>query len=422
LNVTISPCRTISGEITAPPSKALTHRALIAGLLSNGITELVNPLHCDDTHATSNAVRALGAKVDFETGKWNVLSRGVISAPQNPVDCGQSGVTLRFLLPIASVTGERVMLRANETLIRRPLKALQDALKQLGVDVVVDGHNVIVDGSPKGGVVSIRGDVSSQFISGLLLAGSVMEDGLDLQLTTPLESKNYVALTLEVMKQHGILSESNPEMTQIRIRSGQRYSPFKHVVHGDYSSAAFLLAAAAVTQSEVLVHDLLESQGEPDAVLLQILTHMGATVRFLDDAVILEGTDLKGVQADVHDCPDLGPILAVLGCYADGDTTIMEASRLRYKESDRLEAITVELSALGVEISEKTDRLIVRGPCSPRGGVVQSHNDHRIAMALSVAALGADGDVTIKNAECVSKSYPNFFHDLKSLGVSVIER
>lgn len=422
MNVTIRPCRALSGEVRAPPSKAHTHRALIAGLLSDGITEVVNPLQCNDTSATSNAIRALGADVRCESDRWIVSSGGTVNQPASPIDCKESGVTLRFLIPIVALIGKKVLLRGDDNLIRRPLKPLEDALKQLDVNVAVRGNDVIVEGPPAGGVVSIRGDVSSQFVSGLLFAGSRMEDGLELTLTTPLESRSYVTLTLEVMKQHGIKSKVTHDAAKINIASGQRYSPFKHVVNGDWSSAAFMLAASEVTHSPVIVRDLRQSQNEPDAAFLQILSQMGVTAHTVEDGFVLEAAHLKGARIDIRECPDLGPILAVMGCYAQGETSITGAARLRYKESDRLSTITSELNALGVSISETDDGLAVIGPSLPRGGEVQSHSDHRIAMALSVAALGATEPITIRNAECVNKSYPKFFEDLRSLGVEAVER
>jgi 3-phosphoshikimate 1-carboxyvinyltransferase len=417
----VRPHHLLSGEITAPPSKAITHRALIAALLSDGITQLVNPLECDDTNATANAATALGAKVNRETSSWNVESNGTVGAPRHPINCGESGVTLRFMIPIVSLTGRRVSLMSSQNLMRRPIQPLEEALKQLKVNVIVEGNSILVDGRPKGGTASLRGDVSSQFVSGLLFAGSLMDKGLSLQLTTPLESKNYVALTIEIMKQHRVEVESNPEMTQINVASGQKYFPTKHIIHGDYSSAAFILAAAAVTGSTVRIHDLRQSQSEPDATILQILSQMGASTKFLKDDVVLEGDHLKGTSVDIHDSPDLGPILSVLACYSEGETHITGAARLRYKESNRLATITSELGVLGAKITQTENELIIQGPSRLLGGVVRSHNDHRIAMALTIAALGASTDVIITDAECISKSYPNFFGDLKSLGVEILE-
>jgi 3-phosphoshikimate 1-carboxyvinyltransferase len=248
----------------------------------------------------------------------------------------------------------------------------------------------------------------------------MMEEGLRLELISPLESRSYVSLTIDTMKRHGIEVKSNYEMSLFDVSSGQRYRPATHRIPGDYSSAAFAMSAAAITDSKLLVRDLQKADSEPDSVVVEILSQMGVQASFLREGVLVEGGRPKAIKVDLRDCPDLGPVMAVLGCYAEGETRITGAGRLRYKESDRLAAVTSELRALGAEIVVTDDGLIASGPCSLRAGVVHSHGDHRIAMALSVAAIGAKDQVVIKDAECVSKSYPNFFNDLRSLGVEVV--
>lgn len=421
MKVTIIPTANLSGEITAPPSKAQTHRAVVAGLLSEGTTTIVNPLSCDDTEATANAVSALGARLSRREHTWRILGTGRPRTPASEIHCGESGVTLRFMIPIVSLAGGKSTLLGKESLMRRPLEPMVDAMRELGVKLNVERGAVRVNGGPpKGGTIRIRGDLSSQFISGLLLAGPNLENGLRLELVSPLESRNYVSLTTETMQRHGIKVQANSEMTRFEIVPGQRYLPTDHRIAGDFSSAAFAISAAAITNSRVLVHGLSQSSEEPDAVLLSILSQMGVRIRFQDDGVLVEGGELKATSIDLRECPDLGPVAAVLGCYAEGETRISGAARLRYKESDRLAAITSELGSLGADIIEREDGWIVRGPSSLTGGEVRSHGDHRIAMALSVAALGANSKIAIEDAECVSKSYPNFFEDLRSLGVDVI--
>jgi len=423
LNVTITPKRVLSGEITAPPSKAHTHRALFAGLLSEGVTKIENPLSCDDTQATARAISALGARLEQNPESWRVQGKGRPTGPAGEIQCGESGVTLRFTIPIAALTGTRVTLRGRESLMRRPLEPLAEAVNQLGIRMVAERDVIRLEGGPPGGGnVRIRGDVSSQFISGLLLAGPLMENGLNMELTSPLESRNYVSLTVETMKRHGIKVETNTEMSRFDIAPAQKYKATAHQIPGDYSSAAFVMSAAAITESKVLVRGLSWANSEPDAVFVEMLSQMGAETSFSGGCVSIEGERLKAANIDVRDCPDLGPIIAVLGCHADGKTQITGAARLRYKESNRLSAIASELSALGADIIETDGGLIVSGPTPLTGGVVHSHGDHRIAMALSVAALGAHDNVVIKDAECVSKSYPNFFDDLRLLGVEVVER
>jgi len=421
LKVTIVPTANLSGEIAAPPSKAQTHRTLVAGLLSEGTTTIANPLSCDDTEATANAVSALGARLSRMEHTWRILGTGRPRTPASEINCGKSGVTLRFMVPIVSLVRGRSTIVGEEALMRRPLAPLADAMRQLGVKMTVERNAVQVEGGPpKGGAVRIRGDVSSQFISGLLLAGPSLEIGLRLEIIPPLESRSYVSLTTETMQRHSIKVQANSEMSRFEIAPGQRYLPAEHVIAGDFSSAAFPVSAAAITNSKVFVHGLSRTSQEPDAVLPSILSQMGVRIRFQEDGVLVDGGELKATSIDLRECPDLGPVAAVLGCYAEGETRISGAVRLRYKETDRLAAMASELGSLGADIIERKDGWIVRGPSSLTGGEVRSHGDHRIAMALSVAALGANSEITIVDAECISKSYPNFFEDLRSLGVDVI--
>jgi len=423
LNVSITPTRTISGEVKAPPSKARTHRALFAGLLSSGRTVVHNPLSCNDTKATANAVSSLGARLEFGMERWSVEGNGVPCPPRDGIECGQSGVTLRFTIPIASLVGSEVRLKGSEGLMHRPLGPLIEAMGQLGVEVGVVGDEVRVkSGPPTGGRVRLPGNVSSQFISGLLLAGPLMNDGLEVELVTPLESCDYVSLTIETLKQHGIDVQTERGMSFFHVTPRQTYRATAHTIPGDYSSAAFLISAAAVTRSKLLITGLPPQESEPDSAFLNVLAQMGVVPEFSSEGLRVEGRRLKAAKVNIKNCPDLGPVLAVLGTYADGQTEITGAERLRFKESDRLAAITSELRTLGAKVEETDDSLLVSGPSALNGGTVESHDDHRIAMALAVAALNANNEVTIHGAECVNKSYPTFFDDIRALGVGVVER
>ena len=422
MDVTITPTQTISGTVTAPSSKAQTHRALFAALLSNGRTTIQNPLSCDDTQATANSITSLGASLDITKDRWVVNGSGKPRTPTRAIECGESGVTLRFTIPIASLTGAEVQLNCAEALTRRPLEPLIESMRELGIEVAASSSGVRVRGrSPKGGSVHIRGDVSSQFISGLLLAGPLMPNGLELNLSSKLESRGYVSLTVNAMNHHGIRVEPNNTFTKLSISAGQSYNGATHLIPGDYSSAAFPIVAAAITNSKILIRGLAKDSNEPDSIITQILSRMGIETRYATEGLMVEAGSLKAARVNISDCPDLGPVIAVLGCYAEGVTEVVGAGRLRYKESDRFNAITTELKALGAQVTTTEDQLTIRGSTSLKGGSVDSHGDHRIAMALSVAALHAENPVTIHNAECISKSYPAFFNDLRSLGVRVVE-
>jgi len=265
LIASIKPTKALQGAVRAPPSKARTHRALFAGLLSKGTTEIHNPLSCDDTYATANVVSSLGAKLDCGTERWSIRGVGKLSAPRGIIDCGESGVTLRFTVPISSLLDDDVRLRGREGLIRRPLRPLVDAMGQLGIRVDVDEFEVRVHAGPaKGGRVQIPGNVSSQFISGLLFAGPLMIEGLRIEVTSHLESRGYVSVTIEELKRHTIAVETNSDMSFFSISPHQIYRPAQHLIPGDYSSAAFLMAAAAVTRSRVIITGLPEQSEDPD--------------------------------------------------------------------------------------------------------------------------------------------------------------
>jgi len=423
LNVLINPTRSLSGKVRAPPSKAQTHRALFAGLLSKGATIIRNPLTCDDTTASAKAVSSLGAIVHLDRESWKVEGDGMPHPPLGTIECGESGVTLRFTIPIVSLVGVDVNLSGSAGLMRRPLQPLIEAMKQLGVGIHSAGLEVRVKAaSTKGGKVRIPGNVSSQFISGLLFAGPFMKEGLEVNVTSPLESRGYLALTIETLKQHGINVQKNSEMSIFQVAPWQTYSSADHTIPGDYSSAAFLMSAAAVTGSRITITGLAPGETDPDSALLRILTQMGVRSRFSSDGLHVEGGPLKASEVNISDCPDLGPVIAALGTCAEGKTKITSAERLRYKESDRLEAMASEIRNLGGEVKMTDDGLVVSGRTILRGGTVESHDDHRIVMALAVAALNAAEPVTIRNAQSVSKSYPAFFDDLRSLGVEVTER
>jgi 3-phosphoshikimate 1-carboxyvinyltransferase len=362
----------------------------------------------------------MGAKVSGSSVQ-TVESNGIPQVPRKVINCGESGVTLRFVVPILALSGTAARLTARNSLLRRPIEPLANALKQIDVELVVKNGVIELTGSPQdGGTVSISGDVSSQFVSGLLFSGFLMKNGLTLKLTSRLESRNYVLLTVEILRRHGAKIIMNRSLTKFQVLSGQLLLPTTHRISGDFSSASYFLSAAAITGSTLTV-DNLQQTIEPDAVFVEILERMGIMTRVNENEVIVQRGKLTATDVDVSECPDLGPIIAVLACFAEGKTTITGARRLRYKESDRLSSIRSELFSLGADITETEDGLILNGPVNLRGGTVKSHNDHRIAMALSIAALRGREEIVIEGVECVNKSYPRFFDDYRSLGVEAIE-
>ena len=426
-DVTVRKAERLKGEVCAPPSKAYTQRMLIAAALSHGTSQLSGPLVSDDTEAALRAVRALGAEVTLAEDCWTVEGAQPLKGAQEPIDCGESGATLRFMIPVAALAPEPSVFVFGESLERRPVAPLLQSLKQLDAEAhqqrLGDKASIRVQGGGiAGGKTTIRGDVSSQFISGLMFACPMAQVETEITLTTPLESKGYVKMTKAVLAEHGVNMHLSERFDHIRVPANQTYKPCRHRVPGDFSSAAFLLAAAAVTRSGVSVKNLDPDTVQGDKAILGVLKRMGVNGKVCPDHVEVEGEGglLEAVGMDVRDIPDLVPVCAVLACYAKGTSKIHDAYRLRYKESDRLLSLYLELKKMGAQIVMSESSLTVKGPCSLRGAVIDPHNDHRIAMACAVAALGASGETRIQNAECVRKSYPKFFSDLRELGVDVV--
>jgi 3-phosphoshikimate 1-carboxyvinyltransferase len=424
--VTLRKAEKLRGEVYAPPSKAYTQRMLIAAALSSGTSKIAEPLLSEDTEATLRAVKALGAKVTAKDDCWTVTGANPLKGAEEPIDCGESGATLRFMIPIAALAAEPSVFVFGKSLEQRPLEPLLNSLKQLGAEAHIQRRGGraqvhVSGGGIAGGKATIRGDVSSQFVSGLMFACPKARTNTEITLTTPLESKGYVQMTRDVLAQHSVNVSISKDFSRLRIPSNQTYKPCDHRVPGDFSSAAFLLAAAAITHSEVRVKNLDYETVQGDKAIVDILKQMGATVHARSNQIEITGNSgvLNAVDVDARDAPDLVPVCAVLACYARGTSVIHNAQRLRYKESDRLLSLHAELKKMGAEIAMGKSSLTVKGPCALRGSAVDPHNDHRIAMACAVAALGASGETMIQHAECVRKSYPRFFHDLRVLGADV---
>jgi 3-phosphoshikimate 1-carboxyvinyltransferase len=398
---------------------------LIAALLSDGVTRIFNPLVSNDTEATLRAIEAFGAKTKLQENCWAIDGAVLPKTPRNPVDCGESGATLRFMIPVAALAPEPSIFTFGTSLEKRPIMPLLQSLKKVGVKSSFKrnerGSVVKVQGGGiDGGKTAIRGEISSQFISGLLFALPKAEKNTEITLTTPLESKSYVQMTAEILNRHGVKLHISKDFRRIRIPSNQTYSPSSHDVPGDFSSAAFLLAAAAVTSSKLRVENLDYSTEQGDKAILDILKEMGSKVKTHDEFVEIEGKLFDPINIDVKDTPDLVPVCAVLACYSNGVSKIYNAERLRYKESDRLSSLHNELRKMDADVTMDKDSLTIKGPCAMHGALIDPYNDHRIAMACTVAALGAEGETRIQDSECVKKSYPTFFEDLRSLGAEVI--
>jgi 3-phosphoshikimate 1-carboxyvinyltransferase len=412
----------IDGAVDAPPSKSYTHRAIVCGLLSNGTTGVRNPLLSSDTKTTLRISEMMGA--DVHTGNdIEITGPTELKAPTSEMDCHGSGTTLRIFTALSALTSGRCLLTGDNTLRRRPIGDLIDGLRQMGVDA----KSVRGDDRPPveicgqgltGGIVRIRGDVTSQYITGLLFACSRAKGDSKIELTTKLESRPYVEMTLDIMRQFDTEAKPADDWTHLIVPGNQDYQAQEYSVEGDFSSAAFLLAAGALA-GRVSVKGLRVDSVQGDAAVARLLKTMNSNIKPGKDRFTVSCNEIQAIDIDASDIPDLVPVMTVLATQANGTTTIFNAGRLRLKESDRLASTSQELRKMGADIIESKDGLTVRGPTPLRGAVIESHDDHRIAMAGVIAGLVADGPTVIENIECVAKSYPSFIRDMQSIGAQI---
>ena len=426
---------TVNGTVRAPPSKSYTHRAILAAGYGDGAT-VKNPLFSADTRATARAVEAYGGTTERVDNDLEVTGfDGTPGTPKDVINCANSGTTMRLTTATGALVDGLAVLTGDESLRSRPQGPLLDALGQLGARAESTRENgqapLVVGGDIDGGELAIRGDVSSQYITGLLMAGAVTESGIDIELTTALKSAPYVDITLEVLADFGVDAEviggDDSEVRSagadgFRVDGGQSYAPTDGTYHvpGDFSSMSYLLAAGALAADEEVVVAGAHPSAQGDAAIVSILESMGADIEWNrdDGRITVRQSSLSGVEVGVADTPDLLPTIAVLGAAADGETRITDCEHVRLKETDRVAAMATELERLGVETDEYEDELIVYGG-GIDGGTVAGHDDHRIVMSLAVAGLVASGEVTIKNADHVDVSFPSFFETLADLGVGV---
>jgi 3-phosphoshikimate 1-carboxyvinyltransferase len=391
------------GVVTPPPSKSISHRAVICAALSPGGSAIENLGRSDDVDATIEGTRALGLP-----GMGGGATDGSICV----VDCRESGSTLRFLLPVAAALGRRAVFSGRGRLMARPLDAYAEIFADAGVTFERSGGGVAISGRLRGGSFVLPGDVSSQFVSGLLLALPLLEADSEIRVTTPLESAAYVGLTLDMMRRFGVRAEASEDNAVYRVRGGQAYRAARCVVEADHSQAAFFLAAAALG-SDVTVAGLSPDSRQGDRAMLDILARMGAGVEWRDGKVTARAGRLISVEIDARETPDLVPPLAVLCCFCEGGSAIVNAGRLRAKESDRLSALASELGRLGASVEEGGDFLRFSGAARLWGGDADAWGDHRIAMALAVASTRCDAPVRLSGWRSVSKSYPDFWRDFE---------
>ncbi len=419
----VKPSIELRGTVTAPPSKSYTHRAIIIGSLAKGGSIIQNPLISDDTMASVEACRKIGAEIKiFDKNKKIQITgiSGKLKTPKEVIDVRNSGTTLRIMTSIGGLCRGKVILTGDESIRRRPMQPLLDALEQLGVRTTsVDGKPpVTVQGPLRGGDCRIRGDISSQFISGLLISAPLAANDTKIEIITELKSKPYIDLTLDVIKKFdGRIEVKN---NNFYVNGNQTYKGGIYRIEGDYSSAAFILAAAALTESEVTIKNLLRDSKQGDRRIIEILKNMGVDLKTKENELIIKGDGkLSGIEIDLSQNPDLVPIVSVLGSFAKGKTIIKNVEHLRYKECDRLKAMSNELEKMGARIKEGRDYLWIKGIKSLKGARVHGWNDHRVVMALAIAGLRAEGETNIDTAESISVSFPEFVDCLRQLGADL---
>ena len=408
----------VSGEVYAPPSKSYTHRAILISALGPGGT-VKRPLVSADTRATIAACEAFGAKI---TRKDDIEIVGVSGKPQTPEDVINvlnSGTTMRFCSAVASLT-DGAVLTGDSSIRSRPNGPLLSALNDLGVNAFsVRGNGkapLVVHGRMKGGLARLNGSVSSQFLSALLIACPLAEGDTKIVIEGELKSRPYAEITLDMLQEAGAHIEAGKQ--EFEIEGGQSYNLKNYTIPGDFSSASYPLAAAAVTGGEVVVRGVLPSR-QGDSAIVDILRLMGAEISWdqVEGILRIKGQELHGVDVDASLTPDLVPTIAVLGALAKGKTVVSNAEHVRHKETDRLHAMATELSKMGADIKEKPDGLEIVGG-ELHGCDVKGYDDHRIVMALAIAGMAA-GKTRIDTAECVDVSYPGFFQEMVSMGANI---
>jgi len=412
----------LAGEVIIPPSKSMSHRAIICAGLSEGISTINNVGISEDIEATCEAMRSLGITVYKAASCLRIRGSAALELRNSRIDCRESGSTLRFIIPIAALTGKSVAFYGEGKLVERSLEPYFNIFEEQGIKYETDSGKLPlqINGRLAPGEFRLPGNISSQFISGLMFALPLLEGDSQIKVTTELESKPYIDLTMKVLNEFSIYIDNYGYRTFL-IKGKQKYKASDYTVPGDFSQAAFWLAAGALG-SDVTCKGLDMGSMQGDKSVVDIIGEMGGKIAVESDTVRALPAVTKGTVIDASQCPDLVPILAVLGALSEGSTEIVNAKRLRLKESDRLKAISSELGKLGAIILEKQDGLVIEGRKSLCGGRVDSWNDHRIAMALAVAATRCEEPVVITNASSVNKSYPDFWEHYKALGGRINER
>lgn len=412
-NVTIKPSR-LNGTVKVPPSKSDVHRAIICAALAKGVSTVSPVAFSEDILATIDCIKALGAEVTASGDKLTIDSTKIFEVESADLQCRESGSTVRFFIPVAAAGGVNSVFNGKGRLPQRPLGVYTDLLPKHGVECVTKGGLPFeIRGQLTSGRFDVPGDISSQFITGLLFALPLLNGDSIIHLTSPLQSKGYIDMTLSVQKQFGIEITSNGE--DYIIKGNQQYKPCNYITEGDWSQAAFFLVAGAIG-GDVTVEGVKKDSYQGDKEIVKLLERFGAEVEQSDYSVKCKAKKLDGIQIDASQIPDLVPVLTVCAAFANGSTRIYNAQRVRLKESDRLAAISDCLNRCGGRVTETEDGLLIEGSDTIEGGFAEGYNDHRIVMSMAIAALKSENEIVVSDRESITKSYNEFFDDYNSIG------
>ena len=402
------------GMVSMPPSKSAAHRAIICAALAGGKSTIFPVDFSNDIKATTECMELLGADIEFDGEKLTVDGTNIFKKKNVVLDCGESGSTLRFLIPVCAAGGVNTVFSGHGKLPERPIGIYLDCLPKKNVECKTKGGLPLeISGQLKSGIYEIAGNVSSQFITGLLLALPLLDGDSEIILTTELQSSSYIDMTTDIMHQFGVDVERTERGW--KISGNQSYKPQSFKVEGDWSQAAFFMTAAALG-GKIEIDNLDVNSYQGDKECMEIYKRFGVDIKESEKSIIITKNKLSGIEINAENIPDMVPALAVTAAFAEGETVIKGAERLRIKECDRLAAMANGLSRLGADIKETKDGFIIKGVKSLHGGEVEGYNDHRVVMSLAVAGAFADGDVIISDMESINKSYPKFFEDYRKLG------
>lgn len=401
--------------ISLPSSKSLSHRALITAALADGVSQIEGIAISKDIEATMRAMSNLGAAFAVNGNTITVQGAGELSCTDGVVDCGESGSTLRFLIPIFALLNQETVFTGHGKLMERPQSVYEQLFEKQSLQFEMDGSFLKVKGPLHGGHFSLPGDVSSQFFSGLLFALPLCKEDSVIEILAPFESASYVKLTIEALHKAGVQAELKEDV--LYIPGNQKFHSFHTTVEGDDSQMAFYAEMALIHKSAVEVGNVSHTSMQGDHVIIEFARQSGATVTETQSGYLFEGGGNQAITADLSNSPDLGPALFALATQLEGTSVFTGCGRLRIKESDRIACMEEELRKLGCDISSDGDRVTVKGKTELKKNVIlHGHNDHRIVMALSVLASISDGCI-IDDGQAVSKSYPRFFEDFIACGM-----